>query len=596
MKIGIGSSLVFILLLVSAVSYAQASEGIGIITSMEGVADVLRHGSSESVLLKDNDIVYLKDRVRTKGYSKLEITFRDKSKVKMAQNTCITVDKYLLEGSDRRIDADIGLTRGEVEAIVSKTGKPDTFVITTPNAKGKVKGSDIFVFYQGSKTGVLVKEGLISLLNDLAPEKKIEVAKGDFAMVALDKAPEKARPYLDAEMMRHKKEVEPSLARKWISYKGATQMMAALTTVTGEVRIYRKGAADWHAARQNEAIFEGDKLQTGEKGWVEVRLGNGNTILLHDNTELAFITMKYDPATGEFENTFKSEKGKVKAVIEKLGKKSVFQIKTPMAVCGARGTVMYLDISAAATQAFYEGGGGIITSTISSKTQMIEAGQNSVADAVGAISAPAFTPSEQKVSLDQSFSGRGMAQGYTGSQSVMSADSGTVVSHIDAHHVPPSPDKAVSAVIAGERMASLLPPFDEVAKQLPPPPIVDIYSRTLNFNNGTSHANFDPPGSFDLHLKSDGTWSATLTANRSGPITGSWDLNFEKTLPIDQVSLSGTVTIPLIGSGSWNTSVSGTITGTPIDKTLTGTASGTFNTASNDPDFVGDASGTWQNQ
>ncbi|MDD5440069.1 MAG: hypothetical protein PHS37_07775, partial [Candidatus Omnitrophica bacterium] len=71
--------LVAVLLIVGgegASCYGQ--ESIGIVTSLEGVADI-SHGAGDAVFLKENDAVSLNDRIRTKNYSKLEITFLDKS-------------------------------------------------------------------------------------------------------------------------------------------------------------------------------------------------------------------------------------------------------------------------------------------------------------------------------------------------------------------------------------------------------------------------------------------------------------------------------------------------------------------------------------
>ena len=381
----------------SCLLYAQTPDNIGIVFYVEGVADISRAGE-EKVLLKENDIVNLKDRIRTKSYSKVEVTFRDNSVVKIAPSSCIQIDEYSLDKNNKRESAKIMLSRGKLEAVVSKTSKPETFIINTPNAKGTVKGSDIFVFYQGGNTGVLVKEGLMAISSQSLPETKIDVSKGDTSLVSFNEAPQASRPYLDADMARHKKDVEPALTKKWVSFKGVTQMTAAITIVTGNVRIYKKGASDWRQIKLNEVVYEGDKLQTGETGWTEIRLSNGNSILLHNNTELVFAKLEYDPKTGEFNNSFESSAGKIKAVIAKLGKNSTFEVKTPTAVCGARGTVMYLDIAKDVTQAFYEGGAGFMTSTITNMTQNVDAGQNSASNAAGNISAPAFTPAEQKLS------------------------------------------------------------------------------------------------------------------------------------------------------------------------------------------------------
>ncbi|MFA5146743.1 MAG: FecR family protein [Candidatus Omnitrophota bacterium] len=572
----------------SGISYPQAEPGIGTVTSVEGAADILRPGAAEAVFLKENDTVSLKDRIRTKSYSKVKVTFRDNSVIKLAPNSCVIVDEYLIGANDKRELARLSLTRGTIEAVVSKTGRPDTFLIATPNALGRVKGSDIFVSYQAGRTGVLVKEGLISLLNQALPETKVDVGKGNSSMVVFKDAPQEPRPSLDAEMALNKKIVEPALTKKWVSYKGASMMTASITDMAGEVRIYKKGSEDFRMAKVNEVVYEGDKLQAGEGGRAEVRLSNGNLIIIQSNTELAIIKLQYDPATGEFENTFESKNGKIKAVIEKLGKKSTFQVKTPTATCGARGTVMYLDIQPAGTQAFYEGGGGFITSAVSGQTMTVEPGQNSIVDASGAISAPVFTSTEQKTDLDQSYGAGAMADGYSNPSDTTAAEAGTTLVAGEGAKFAEAVETTSTASM-GDIMATTdnRPTFDEVVNT---PVTYSPYDTITTLDKSRSSAEFQSTAAVtvEMYLEADKTWTAAISGSFDLLPTNDWHIHCTNTATDD------TVTIQPPGSwsgGTWTGTVTGYIDGGGLDRDATGTASGTYNGSLHT--FDGTASGTW---
>jgi len=134
---------------------------------------------------------------------------------------------------------------------------------------------------------------------------------------------------------------------------------------------------------------------------VEITLENGNLLSLQSNSEILLKRIRHDPETGEYENSFESDRGKIKAIVERLGKNSTFRVKTPSAVCGVRGTVMYLDISQGWTQAWYEGGQGDMTNTFSGDMVVLDPGQNSTSSSNGDLSNPAFTTTQQRITLEE---------------------------------------------------------------------------------------------------------------------------------------------------------------------------------------------------
>jgi len=585
---------------------SDAQEVIGVISSLEGVADIARD-SHEAAFIKESDPVYLNDRIRTKSYSKVEITFNDKSVVKLAPNTCLIVDEFKLDDKKKRELAEFKLTRGKIEAVVAKTNRPDSFVIKTPNATGKVKGSDIFMFYEAGKTGALVKEGLMTVAGQSVPDKAMSVSPGNFSMVQFDKEPTQTRPYLEAELNRFTKEVAPILAKRSI-FLGATQeMTAALSNVMGEVRIYKKGAKDWRSVRMNELFQEGDKIQTGANGTAEIRLSNGNMIYLLANTEFAAAKLVYNAKTGEYENSFESSMGKVKAVVVKLGTNSKFQVKTPTAVCGVRGTVVYLNIGPAGTQGYYEGGGGYMNSTITGQTQIIGPGQNAATDPAGNVSAPTFTSTEQSMSLDQSFAGQQLTGEYSSPNALTSPESGSSITNAGGQNLAATTDNSLLAGPASIVMADA-PTFDQTHVTASPSTqssSSQYYSTLLTTLVEGTAPPFKPTQTGVSHIMdvklyssnggASGTWTASFNGTTMGQPIYDWTLTVQNgsgdvititglgigtpgTLPMAMVGAQIDPSSTVDGHQLTGVSVTGTFNNTAGsgDQGYTGTASGTF--------------------
>jgi len=229
---------------------------IGKVTAVEGRVDVTRAPDNEAVPLVADAPFFVGDAIRAKDHSKAEIAFADKSVIKVAPNTRMEIKDFAVKGSTRE-HAEIHIARGKIFADVSKTGSADTFIITTPNAKGTVRGTEVIVFYQSERTSALVKDGRLSICNAALPAEMKNLESGEAIMVPFDAPPEKPRPYMESEFALHEQDTKPAIFKAAPLGKGATAMRGAITTLIGGVRVFKKGAADWHYAKLNEVVEEG---------------------------------------------------------------------------------------------------------------------------------------------------------------------------------------------------------------------------------------------------------------------------------------------------------------------------------------------------
>ncbi len=410
----------FIFVFLAVTTFADPS-AIGIISYVEGRVDVTRDGLEKAVRASEEDTVMLGDIIRTKTGARVEIKFKDDTVLYLAPNSRVGIEKFLLGKGDKRENAFIKLYRGKIRSIVSKYGKKGNFHIKTPSATGTVKGTDVFAIYQADMTNILVNDGAIQVRSHDFPDKVVTIKEGYSLLVPLNEEIGAQRAFLDPEIKMHIKDTEPSFTSgPKLDGKGVVVMKGKITSLSGDVMVIKSGGSKAHKAEFDEVLEQGDKLMTGDDSKVEFILENGNTINMQPNSEILLKSVKYDPKSKEYENLFESDYGKIKAVIEKVGKKSTFKIKTPTAVCGARGTVMYLNISQTDTTAFFEGGQGDLTNLLSGDATVIDAGENSTADASGRISVPVETGSNQIMGMDEAFDGPGSMEGYSRPEGTMS--------------------------------------------------------------------------------------------------------------------------------------------------------------------------------
>jgi len=560
--------------------YAQAPASIGTITFIEGISDIVRN-NQEPLFVSEHQPVYVNDRIRTKSYSKVEITFADKSVLKLAPGSCVTIQEYRLSDNKIRELAHISLTRGKIETIVAKTGAPETFIVDTPNAKGAVKGSDIFFSFIGGRTAVFVQEGAISVMNPSSPDLKTRLTKGNCVFVPFNETPGEVRSARDTEMNYFKRSVEPEFVKKWIPTKGANLMNAVIVSLSGDVRFNKKGSGDWVEAQSNGVLSEGDKLQTGDNGTAEIRLSNGNAILLQRNAELGFADLRYDQASGNYQNTFEMTRGKLSAVVENINKQCTFQVKTPTSVCGVRGTFLEVAMvpaaagaatQPAATQAFFEGGNGYVTSAATGQTQEVGSGQNVNVDAAGTISAPAYTTDEQRTGMFQVWT----AARTVGSYSTVQGATGVGGGSTTEPPAPPSPEPLKGSGFSplDENLKNPATPPDLPFVEVLPPVDPMIYQAQLHLESAipsdgiiAAYVDVVEKQSGDLRWTVNGNYGSGAQDNMSFTLGNANN---------DSMTINGTGDGGMLSetSGTWTCTGSGTIDGSPVVVSGGGTYSG----------------------
>jgi hypothetical protein len=107
---------------------------------------------------------------------------------------------------------------------------------------------------------------------------------------------------------------------------------AVILFLSGDVKVKDAGSNSWRAAKVGMVLSSGMSLRTGMFSWAEVGFsGSFNSIVkVKKSTTLELIDLG--------RARIGLLKGEIRSLIEDLGSRSTFEVETPSAVCGARGT------------------------------------------------------------------------------------------------------------------------------------------------------------------------------------------------------------------------------------------------------------------
>jgi hypothetical protein len=129
----------------------------------------------------------------------------------------------------------------------------------------------------------------------------------------------------------------------WLSGPSFAQLRPAPATIVfvkGKAEVQRSGERAWRPAELQMAVSPGDKLSTEAGAELEIRLDDGSVLKLKDKSllELDAMEKKVKPLTTI--TSLKLGLGKLLGCVRKLSsRESKFEVTTPTAVAGVRGTV-----------------------------------------------------------------------------------------------------------------------------------------------------------------------------------------------------------------------------------------------------------------
>lgn len=133
-----------------------------------------------------------------------------------------------------------------------------------------------------------------------------------------------------------------------VTFVFAREQVFYLERIKGQVEYRKTAQGEWKRVHERMPIFEGYQLRTGKNSTVVIRISPYNYSVMGENSE---ITIEEGKAIPEKEGNIltklrrekskvylKQKKGSMYFLLDGLNRESSFQVETPTAVAGARGT------------------------------------------------------------------------------------------------------------------------------------------------------------------------------------------------------------------------------------------------------------------
>ncbi|MFA5146602.1 MAG: FecR family protein [Candidatus Omnitrophota bacterium] len=173
----------------------------------------------------------------------------------------------------------------------------------------------------------------------------------------------------------------------------ASQAAGGLTVaeITGKVLVKIQPSAEWAPAAKGQVLNGQDAIKTEADGGALLELPDKSSVTLKANSELAVEAILWEDASKKVGLNLPD--GELRAILNKLGPDSEFTVKTPTAICGARGTIFYLLSRGLKTRVFVEDGLIEFINTKSGEKKDVGEGNYSDANDDGTITEPG-APSE----------------------------------------------------------------------------------------------------------------------------------------------------------------------------------------------------------
>lgn len=122
---------------------------------------------------------------------------------------------------------------------------------------------------------------------------------------------------------------------------------ATVRTVKGTAS-YAEQGGEWKPLKSGQSLSPGATIKTGVEGAVVLDLGsNGPEVQLFDSTTLGLDRLNVERAGGEAvtETQLNLTSGTIKGTVKKLSNASRYEVKTPNAVVGVRGTKYQISVN-----------------------------------------------------------------------------------------------------------------------------------------------------------------------------------------------------------------------------------------------------------
>lgn len=191
----------------------------------------------------------------------------------------------------------------------------------------------------------------------------------------------------------------------------ADDTILKVATITGKVLVKIAPSAEWTAASVGQTLNPKDAIKTEAGAKTTLEFPNKSAFSLKPNSELTIDELIWNNVVKKVGVNLSS--GELRTMIKKMDTPSDFKVKTPTAICGARGTTFYVIVFTDGTGVYVEDGLVDFLSTISGETYTVYKGMNSEVHADGSVTPPRELTKAEVAAIIADYDVEPVAEPYT---------------------------------------------------------------------------------------------------------------------------------------------------------------------------------------
>ncbi|MFH1656126.1 MAG: FecR family protein [Candidatus Omnitrophota bacterium] len=153
--------------------YAQKTNKAGIISKLEGAAEVRPRGKLIFATATVNQSLFVGDSVRTKDDGWVQITLDNGNVITLKENSNLLIKKFVQNLDTGEYENILDMNLGKLRAKVEGLKGDSVFEIHTPTAVAAARGTIIYIEASSELSKLLVEEGLVDFMNKLSGMKVV---------------------------------------------------------------------------------------------------------------------------------------------------------------------------------------------------------------------------------------------------------------------------------------------------------------------------------------------------------------------------------------------------------------------------------------
>lgn len=162
----------------------------------------------------------------------------------------------------------------------------------------------------------------------------------------------------------------------------------------GKVQVKIAPSTEWVDATVGQPLNTSDAIRTGENGQTMLQFSDKSTVALKQNTEVVVEELVWNDTARKAGLNMPS--GELRAIIKKMNASSDFKVKTPAAICGARGTIFYIISTGTETRVFVTEGAVDFTNPASGNSYVVVENMAAISELSGSMTEPRELTGEEK--------------------------------------------------------------------------------------------------------------------------------------------------------------------------------------------------------